>query len=65
MPKTMTVEPTKIGRAALVPQYMTPEQVADLVARAKANESRARIEGIAKQAAANRATCAKKRAIAR
>lgn len=48
--------------ALLNPKPMTREQVAELVARAKANESRTRLEGFAKQAAANKATLARKRA---
>lgn len=57
----MSREPTRAGQAALQPRPMTPEQVVDLVERARLNEEQARAEGIAKQVAANIATVEAKR----
>ena len=44
MPLTRRYDPTPAGLAALEPFYMTPEQVADLVERARANTRPERIE---------------------
>lgn len=65
----MTWKPRRLSplerRAALQPQPMTPEQVADLVERARVSEELARAEGVAKQVAARKATLEAKRSAPR